>query len=966
MKDLRLHSSILAVLVLTGGAGFSWAGPTATISDTTAAIEVDGKLDDWASTKPVIILDQKENVVIGANDWTGPDFASAKIYLTYDSTNLYIAADITSKTPQFNKMNAADIYNGDALEVYVGTDVANPTRKSYSPTDVQFVISPGKNGEGAEVYSMTDQGDVPSAKVATQMTPTGYTLEASIPLSFFYKINVGPGKSLAFDVALDDIGSANKTRGIQLAWSKSDKSWQDPSGWGSLQFTGSTIYVNTAPKQAMPGAQSVELDPTAGKKEAATEGELIWGFNGDLGGFEGKVSQEGITLTEGSGALRIDTDGSQGWNQNLAVCSAVPKSNDWENFKALTFDMYYPAGSLAKANYGELYIITQSPANSWNEIKMKMREGWNHVRQDVDSTQFKGGVTKVYLVFNSGGPITGSVVLDNVRGVLKGAPAVLKGKVLSKTNGKPVAQALVAVAKKLVKTNSTGEFSIELPEDSYNLEVFAPGFKALKQQVSVSASKPALWVASLEGDGGVVKTASVDVYFDKKPVRTINPHYIYGNNIAAWHKPAWFTDPSAMKKIDDITSYIRVPGGAFGNIWRWKTGDTLQKDGKTVQTVWDFKWPQMVDFIKRVPNGEPLLIANIMTMDVQNTLDWIADAKAQGLKIQYVELGNEPDYEADMKYNGQNQYWTVIDNYCRHYLEFAKAIKAKFPDIKLMGPTPAQFTNHERKEGSPWLAPETAPWWVEGFLEKCGPYVDVLSIHTYPYWSNDSDSNLLSKTALWAEYIPKIRAAIAKNIPDRADKIEIAVSEWNSGDETPTTARLVNGIFCADYLGQMMLWGVSQTNIWDLYTQKPGLGGGHGVMDPDGDPDHPFAPRSSYWALYMMEHHFGRTLYQSLSNTEDLSTYASETAGKKYLLFINRSPKFAYKTGVNLGSVSKKGYRLDFYQLSSKEYQWSENLYRAVINSGPAHLKATRTVKGHFEYSFPPYSITCVELSNPK
>src|SRR5581483_2874785 len=166
----------------------------------------------------------------------------------------------------------------------------------------------------------------------------------------------------------------------------------------------------------MPGAQSVEIDPAAGKKEASSDGILLWGFNGDLGGFEGKVSQESQTISEGTGALRIDTDGSQGWNQNLASSTTIPESSKWEDFKAITFDSYFPSGSLAKANYGELYIITQSPANNWNEIKMKMKEGWNHVRQDVDASQFKGGVTKVYFVFNSGGPITGSILIDNIIG----------------------------------------------------------------------------------------------------------------------------------------------------------------------------------------------------------------------------------------------------------------------------------------------------------------------------------------------------------------------------------------------------------------------------------------------------------------------------------------------------------------------------------------------------------------------
>jgi hypothetical protein len=49
--------------------------------------------------------------------------------------------------------------------------------------------------------------------------------------------------------------------------------------------------------------------------------------------------------------------------------------------------------------------------------------------------------------------------------------------------------------------------------------------------------------------------------------------------------------------------------------------------------------------------------------------------------------------------------------------------------------------------------------------------------------------------------------------------------------------------------------------------------------------------------------------------------------------------------------------------LSSKEYQWSENLYKAVIDAGPSHLKGSKPVKGHFEYTFPPYSIICVEMT---
>ena len=957
---MKITRAFVLLPLLTVLPAFALAGPSAVITDTSTPIQIDGDLSDW-KTQPVIALDQKENVVLGQNDWTGPDYASAKIFVTYDASNLYIAADISSKTPQFNNFNASDIYNGDGLEVYIGTDTTNPQRKSYTPTDLQIMLSPGKNGDGAEVYCMTDQGDIPGAKIATKLTKTGYTLEASIPLLYLYKINVGPGKSIAFDVSLDDVGAMAKTRTVQLSWGKSDKSWQDPSGWGTLQFNGQAVYVNTAPKQGMPGATSVETDPSVGAKNASTQGVLVWGFNDGVGGFEGKVSQDGTTLTEGSGSLRIDADGSQGWNQNLAVCADVPMADKWETFKAMSLDVYLQGGALAKAGYGEFYIVTQSPSNNWYEIKLKLKEGWNHLRSDVDGTQFKGGVTKVYLVFNSGGPIVGPAIVDNIRGIVKGAPTQLKGTVVT-TAGVPVPGAVIALAKNLATAGADGSFQLTVPEDDYAAEVIAPGYQVTKELLSVKATKPINWAVTLVSSAGTPKPAAIDVFFDKR-IRSINPHYMFGNNIAAWYEPKWFTDPASLKLTSDISSYIRVPGGAYGNTWRWKTGEDLQKDGVSVQWVPDTKWQNMVDYIKSLPNGEPLLIANIMTADVQNTLDWIADAKAQGLKVNYVELGNEPDYEPALTYQGQTQYWTVINNYCEHYLEFAKAIKAKYPEIKIMGPTIAQVDNRERKEGSPWLAPATAPWWVEGFLEKCGAYVDVVSVHSYPYWSNDSDSNLLSKTSIWSEFVPKIREAIKKNVPDRYQKIEIAVSEWNSGDENSTTARLINGIFAADYLGQMMVWGVNQSNIWDMFTQKTGQGGGHGMIDPNNDTTRPFAPRAHYWALYMMEHYFGTSLYQAASSTEDLSTYASTGRGRKYVMVINRNPKTSYKTVLNLGSKVAGQLKLDFFELSSKEYQWSENLYRAVVNTGPAHLTCPTTVGNRFEYTFPPYSITCIEMT---
>lgn len=568
----------VVVFLLVGLPLISHAGPAVDVTDTTTPPRIDGDLSDW-TIQPVITLDKKENVVVGLNDWTGPDYCSGKIYITYDKTNLYIAADITSKTPQFNSQDGSEIYNGDALEVYLGTDLTDPKRTSYAPTDVQFIISPGKNGDKAQVYSATDKAPIPGAKVATQLSKAGYTLEASIPLKFFYKINVGPSQSIGFDVSIDDVGAISKVRTLQMAWSQQDKSWKDPSQWGTLNFKGDTVYVNKEPKMAMPGAVITDLDPKDGAKGASTAGELLWGFNGDLGGFTGSVTLTTDIISEGSGALLVNADGSTGWNQNLASTTTIPMADKWDTFKAITLDVFFPPKSLSKAGFGELYIVTQSPANNWYEIKMKMNEGWNHIKQDVDSSQFKGGVTKVYLVFNSGGPIAGQVAIDNIRGLVKGAATILKGRV-TQPSGRPISGAIVAIAKKLVKTSATGAFSIDLPADEYTAEVFCPGYEPYRDDVKVVSTAANAWNVTLKPATATVLPAVIDAFFDKAKVRTINPHYIYGNNIAVWYDVKWLTDPDALKKIRAISSYLRVPGGGDGgDFWRWKTGKSSRRTG---------------------------------------------------------------------------------------------------------------------------------------------------------------------------------------------------------------------------------------------------------------------------------------------------------------------------------------------------------------------------------------------------
>jgi hypothetical protein len=150
------------------------------------------------------------------------------------------------------------------------------------------------------------------------------------------------------------------------------------------------------------------------------------------------------------------------------------------------------------------------------------------------------------------------------------------------------------------------------------------------------------------------------------------------------------------------------------------------------------------------------------------------------------------------------------------------------------------------------------------------------------------------------------------------------------------------------------------SNIWDLYTQKAGLGGGHGVLDPVSDPTRPFAERAHYWAMFMFRKYFGDTLYPASTDQEMLSAYASTQGNTRYIMVINKSRETVYPSQVDPGAGT---FQLEIYSLGPNQYQWSENLFRAVVNKGPVHQKAGKPVTGPFPYSFKPYTITCFKFT---
>ncbi|HRU38713.1 MAG TPA: hypothetical protein P5511_02455, partial [Candidatus Goldiibacteriota bacterium] len=543
-----------------------------------------------------------------------------------------------------------------------------------------------------------------------------------------------------------------------------------------------------------------------------------------------------------------------------------------------------------------------------------------------------------------------------------------------------------------------GYFKATVPEDVYKGAIVSYGYRDKNIEVTVPAGQ-----TTKLGDIELIKIKAptveqVNVNIDiTKVIREIDKHKLYGQNAAPWHKPDGYRSNEAIEKLKRIgLTFLRIPGGDYVNLYDWKTGAVYRWDGSVNWTPEFNYMGGMVPFIKRMENVmgqgsmEVLPGINVMTplnksieQRIDYSIEWLQHMKNMGLKYRYVEVGNEPDNKpatpGPKQVKGKKwyetpgdpkvtQWWTNVDNYSKVFNLASEKIKKAFPqdNLKIMGPCPMQPMNKERLAGEPWKAESDpkAPVIVEKFLKNSGKYVDVLVVHEYPLWANNDARALLEKPqTTWPVYMPKFRSWIKKyvnSIPGREnDYIEVALTEWNSGDENIMTAQIENALFCADYLGSFMKEGGDLAFVWDLYTQKPGTGGGHGLLDSENDPTSKFSERSHYWVFDMYYNEFGTKMVQCSSDSDKLSVYAAmKDENTISVMAINKTKLAVSNAKFNVEGF-KPGNSAKVIQLSDKEYVWSKELYRPIVNSGPSRFEVNLKDGA---YEFPPYSVTIIQL----
>ncbi|MFC1498138.1 glycoside hydrolase family 44 protein [Verrucomicrobiota bacterium] len=456
-----------------------------------------------------------------------------------------------------------------------------------------------------------------------------------------------------------------------------------------------------------------------------------------------------------------------------------------------------------------------------------------------------------------------------------------------------------------------------------------------------------------------------------KVVRTADRTKLIGVNVALYNKKEQLKDAHARKLIDDLAiGLMRAPGGSGADKYYWN-GYGIFKDGKAdqskfkdgywevdysgyapgfvlnpkdwskcyIQNGWDVKF--LHEFVKKHKHAQNLVTINAGTGPAKLAAEWVRWAnKKNDYNIKYWEIGNELIGSWEPGHFLPDGTELTASMYAQRFSEFAKAMKAVDPTIKVGG---AACGSHH-------------PDFTEAMLKDAGQHVDFITFHLYPTRNSLAEEDEFFAKIFSLKKIMKEYEELAKKYqPDRAAEIEIGITEWNSKLTSDRTSfDLANGLWFCMWVGEMMDAGVDFATLWDMFAANSK--GGHGLLFKDGN----YKPTSRYWAFWLWSHYMADDLVESsVSGAEQLYSTATKSDDFLYVMLVNRSREQEIDTIIDITGFAPaaKGQEIT---LSHREYFWNPYKGRADWNNGPKIEKCDMADK--MLVAVPPFSVKVFKM----
>ncbi len=252
------------------------------------------------------------------------------------------------------------------------------------------------------------------------------------------------------------------------------------------------------------------------------------------------------------------------------------------------------------------------------------------------------------------------------------------------------------------------------------------------------------------------------------------------------HKEGFRADAIAAIRASWTPTFLRWPGGNFVSSYHWIDG--VGERGRRpayldpAWQLWETNDVGTDEFMAlcRLLNTEPILTLNIGTGSVEEAVAWVEYCNG-AVNTPFGALraanGHPEPYQVRTWFVGNEQFGNWQDGhsdpetYARRYLAFARAIRADYPDLTLIGVgVPSDQHGH----------------WNERVLQIAGAEMDLLSVHWYSIrtmsWEEPPPPDALVPAQLGAgrevEKMLEKTIEIVANYTDPA--VPIAFDEWNT------------------------------------------------------------------------------------------------------------------------------------------------------------------------------------------
>jgi len=360
--------------------------------------------------------------------------------------------------------------------------------------------------------------------------------------------------------------------------------------------------------------------------------------------------------------------------------------------------------------------------------------------------------------------------------------------------------------------------------------------------VPTSTPLPAFTPAPSPVPGGLFVDASQDL-------GPIDP-LVYGTNYGPWIFVS--LDMEAAAKDAKLT-IVRYPGGNWGDL------NDLEQ----------YQIDQFMGFLKQNMNGaQPFINVRLKGGTAQQAAALVKYANiTKNYGITYWGIGNEPNLYG-------NGY--TVDQYNKDWREWALAMKAVDPTIKLIGPEVSQF---QANPAGSYM--QNIEFWLTQFLVANGDLVDVVAIHRYPFPADGSTpptkAQMRDNSKEWDATIPYLRELVRKHtgrdLPVGVTEVNSSWAKNSAGEATMDSH--YNAIWWGDSLGRMIRQGVSIVNQFAII-------GEYGLMD-----QHAVYPTYYVYKMYQL---FGTQRIYASSDNPNVSLFAAQRAdGTLTLLAVNLS-----------------------------------------------------------------------------